>query len=508
MKKFFKLLGSYKFVLALTFLLNVAIFVVVTLFLGYYFYIAFQIFALLVIAGFLNKNNESPSYKLMWMAIVMVVPLFGAAFYYHVKGRWGTKRTLRAWQNINHSSLKYLEQDNEVVETLTRFEPKSANLSKYALTTEKWPVYTNTTPTYLKDGETYFEELFEELKSAKKFIFLEYFIIQPGKVWEELFNILRFKAREGVEVKLIYDDFGCVDRFSDKKFFKKLINHGIDAVAFNRIVPTINSFSQYRDHRKIVVIDGKTAFTGGINIGDEYANLVKKYGHWKDSGIKIVGDAVWNFTVMFLNNWQAATKKSVDVLNYKVNFEVQPKVKDYVQPYGTGPVNNVAIARNIYMKAINSATKYIYITTPYFIIDQELMDCIKLASLSGVDVRIVTPGIPDKKWVFYLTRSYYEQLLKAGVKIYEYSPGFMHAKMLVTDDDTTIIGTTNFDFRSLYLHFECGTIVHNSKVVASVKQDMDTIMVTSHLITLRDVKQRKWYEKMMAQILKFFAPLM
>ena len=279
-------------------------------------------------------------------------------------------------------------------------------------------------------------------------------------------------------------------------------------MAFNKVVPTVNSFSQYRDHRKIVVIDGKTAYTGGINVGDEYANQVKKYGHWKDTGVKIVGDAVWNFTVMFLNNWQVATKKSIDILNYKVNFEVQPKVKDYVQPYGTGPINNSAIARNIYMKAISSATKYIYITTPYFIIDQELMDCIKLTALSGVDVRIVTPGIPDKKWVFYLTRSYYEQLLKAGVKIYEYTPGFIHAKMVVSDDDTAIIGTTNFDFRSLYLHFECGTIIHNSKTVNAVKQDIDTTMGSSHLITLRDVKQRKWYEKILAQILKFFAPLM
>ena len=508
MKKFLNFIASYKFILALTFLINVAIFVVVTLFVGSHFYLIFQFIGLLLAIGFINKNNESPSYKIMWIVIILAMPLFGVALYYQLKTRRGTRRTLKAWKNVNYTSSKFLEQDPEVIDALTKYDPKAKNISQYTLATEKWPVYSNTTSTYLKDGENYFKELFEDLKTAEKFIFLEYFIIKPGKIWEELFNILRVKAREGVEVKLLYDDFGCVDRFEDKKFFKKLYNHGIHAVSFNKIKPTINSFSQYRDHRKIVVIDGKVAYTGGINIGDEYANIVNKFGHWKDTGVKIAGDAVWNFTVMFLNNWQVATKKPIDILNYKVDFEKQPKVKDFVQPYGTGPINNAAIARNIYMKAINGAKKYIYITTPYFIIDQELMDCIKLAALSGVDVRIVTPGIPDKKWVFYLTRSYYEPLIKVGVKIYEYSPGFIHAKMVVSDDETAIVGSTNFDFRSLYLHFECGAIIHNSKTINSVKQDFDNIMGTSHLMTLRDVKQRKWYEKVAAQFLKFFAPLM
>ena len=323
-----------------------------------------------------------------------------------------------------------------------------------------------------------------------------------------MFNILRFKAREGVEIKLIYDDFGCVDRFDDKKFFKKLINHGIDAVSFNRIIPTLNTFSQYRDHRKIVVIDGKVAFTGGINVGDEYANVKKKYGHWKDTAVKITGAATWSFTVMFLNNWQASTKKAIDISKYKVETEKSVKIKEFVQPYGTGPITKSPIARNTFMKVISGARKYIYLTTPYFIIDHEMMQTLKLAALSGVDVRLIMPGIPDKKWVFYLSRSYYAELIKSGVKIFEYSPGFVHAKMIVTDDTTAIVGSTNFDFRSLYLHFEAGVIVHNSKTVSTIKQDFDGIMGSSHQITLRDVKQRKWYEKLSAQFLKFFAPLM
>ncbi len=508
MKKFLNFIASYRFLLALTFLINVAIFACVTVFVGYYIYIIFSALTLILLFGFINHNNESPSYKIMWIVVILVMPLFGTALYIQLKHSRGTKRQRRTWQNITYSSSKFIEQDNNVFSNLNKFDQKSHNISKYVMATEKWPVYDNTTTSYLKDGQEFFDSLFEDIKAAKKFILLEFFIIKPGKIWNKFFEILRLKAREGVEIKLIYDDFGCADRFEDKKLFKKLINHGIDAVSFNKIVPTVNSFSQYRDHRKIVVIDGKIAYTGGINIGDEYANIEQPFGVWKDTAIKVTGDAVWNFTTMFLNSWQVTTKKPVDILNYKVEFDKQPKLKEYVQPYGTGPINNTAIARNIYMKAINSATKYIYITTPYFVIDQELMECIKLAALSGVDVRIITPGIPDKKWMFYLTRSYYEPLIKVGVKIYEYSPGFMHAKMVVTDDNTAIVGTTNFDFRSLYLHFECGAIIHNSKTVASIKQDFDNIIGTSHQMTLRDVKQRKWYEKFSAQILKFFAPLM
>lgn len=507
MKKFLKFLTSSKFLLALMFLVNVAIFAVVTLFLGYYFYIIFGILAVFILAGLLNKDNESPSYKIMWVVIIVIMPLFGVMLYLQLKTRRGSKRQRKAWQNVNYASAKFLEQNPDTMDALAKQSLGEAGLSKYALNMEKWPVYANTNTSYLKDGETYFKELFAELRNAKNFILLEYFIIEPGKVWDELFDILRFKAREGVEIKLIYDDFGCIDRFDDKKFFKKLINHGIEAVPFNKIKTTISTFSQYRDHRKIVVIDGKTGFMGGINVGDEYANLVKKFGHWKDTGVKIVGEAVWNLSVMFLNNWQVATKKPVDILKYKVDFQTQLKNKEFVQPYGTGPINQTAIARNIYMKAISGARKYVYITTPYFVIDHEMMECIKLASSSGVDVRIITPGIPDKKWVFYLTRSYYQPLIKTGVKIFEYTPGFVHAKMVITDDETAIVGTTNFDFRSLYLHFECGTIIHNSKTVTSVKQDFDSIMGSSHMVTLRDLKQRKWYEKFAAQVLKFFAPL-
>lgn len=508
MKKVVKFLTSTKFLLVFTFLINVVIFVLFTLFLSPYIYTACSILAMLILIGFINNDNGSSSYKIMWMVIIAAFPVFGVTLYFQLKNNHGSRKLRKYYQNISYTSYKVLEQSSETMDALIKHDGNSANLSRFLLNTEKWPVYSDSNTTYLKDGETYFAELFEALKSAQKFILLEYYIIESGKIWEEMFHILRMKAREGVEIKMVYDDFGCADRFDDKKLFKKLINHGIEAIPFNKPIPTVSTFSQYRNHRKIVVVDGNVAFTGGINVSDEYANLKEKYGHWKDTAVKITGPAVWSFTVSFFNSWQAASKKVVDVKKYKIDYEKNPKNREFVQPYATGPINKVAVAHNTFMKAISGAQKYIYISTPYFIIDNEMMEALKLAARSGVDVRIVMPGIPDKKWVFYLSRSYYSELIKAGVKIFEYSPGFVHAKMLVTDDSTAIVGSTNFDFRSLYLHFEAGVVVHNSKTVTAVKQDFDSVMGSGHLVTLRDIKQRKWYEKFAAAFLKFFAPLM
>lgn len=508
MKKFVKFLNSNKFMLMLTFIINVIIFAVCVFFLGIYFYGIFLILTIIVAVGLLSRNDESSTYKLTWMCVILVLPLFGIALYLELKARIGTKKQRKAWQSISFESSKNLEQNSEVLECLNKYDDVAHNASKFILNSENMPVYQNTTTQYFNCGEKFFDDLFRELKNAKKFILVEYFIYKPGTIWETMFNILRLKAREGVEVKMIYDDFGCVDRFDDKKYFKKLINHGIEAVAFNKIKPSINLFVNYRDHRKICVIDGKIGYCGGLNIADEYANVKKVFGYWKDTAIKVSGDAVWNQTILFFNNWQVATKKTVDITKYKVSIEEKPKTKEFVQPYGTGPLNKEPVARNIYMKMFANSRKYIYISTPYFIIDQEMQNIIKLASLSGVDVRIIMPGIPDKRWVYYLSRSYYEDLIKAGVKIYEYTPGFVHAKMVVSDDTSAIVGSTNFDFRSLFLHYESGVLIHNSRTVNAIYNDFESMMLSSHLVSLRDVKQRKWYEKFSAMFLKFFAPLM
>ena len=288
-------------------------FVVFTLFLNTYIYTLVSIFAALILVGFINADNETSEYKVIWIVTILLLPVFGVALYIQLKTTRGSKRQRKRFQNVSYLSYKALEQNPETIDGLNKYDAGACNYSKYLLNTEKWPVYNDTTATYLKDGETYFEDLFASIKDAKKYILLEYFIVKPGKVWKQLFDILRAKAREGVEIKLLYDDFGCADRFDDKKFFKKLSNHGIEAVPFNKLVPTINMFSQYRDHRKVVVIDGCIGYVGGINIGDEYANESNKFGHWKDTAVKLNGPAVWSLAVMFFNNWQVSTKKIIDI---------------------------------------------------------------------------------------------------------------------------------------------------------------------------------------------------
>ena len=509
MKKLVKFLYSSKFLLTLAFIFNIVIYILFSVFVSNYIYEALLIVGVVLSLLILNRSNDEPIYKVLWLVLILFFPVFGVILYLHVKTKKGTRTQRKNWQNITYNSSKYLEQNLEIVDNLKKNDVAFANVNRYVLNFENMPVYQNSQSEYIASGEDYFKDLFASLRSAKNYILLEYFIIKPGKIWSEMFEILRQKALEGIEIRLIYDDFGCMDRFPDKKYFQKLNNHKIYSVPFNKIQAGFNLFVNYRNHRKVAIIDGKVAFTGGVNIGDEYANIEKKEGYWKDSAIKILGPAVWNNIVMFFNNWTMSSKEEIDLAKYVPVFNevVSVKNKEFIQPFGTGPLNIEPVARNLYLKMINTAKDFVYITTPYFIIDSQMQQSLKLASQSGVEVKIIMPAIPDKKWVFYLSRSYYETLIKAGVKIYEYTPGFMHAKMMIIDNEQSLIGTANFDFRSLYLHFENGVILSNSKTINSIKYDFDAIINSSHLVSLRDLKQRKWYEKMSAQFLKFFAPL-
>lgn len=507
MKKFFKFLFSTKFVLAISFLISIALFVVVSLFAGSIFYDIFLVLALLISIAYLTKSNEAPEYRITWVLLVLIAPVFGVSLFLILKSTKGTKKQKKNWQAISYSSSLALTQQPEILDNLTKVNETSKTISNYVLSESNFPVYQNTTSEYFANGETYFKNMFADLNKAKKFIFAEFFIIKPGKIWNEFFDIVRKKAREGVEVRLIFDDFGCLDRFEDKKFFKKLENHGIKVACFNKIVPSINLFANYRDHRKIVVIDGVMGYTGGLNLADEYANIDSPFGYWKDTGIKISGEAVFSLSVMFLNHWELSTKTKTDFTKYKITQENRTRAKEYVQPFGSGPLGS-PIAKNVYLKLISNAKRYCYITTPYLILDYEMINALKIAAKSGVDVKLLMPGIPDKKNVFNLSRSYYKELISAGVKIFEYSAGFVHAKMMIVDDCSAVIGTINFDFRSLYLHYEDGVIIHNSPTINAMRKDYDKTIASSHLVTLRDLKERKLTEKISAQILRMFAPLM
>lgn len=512
MKKFIKALYSTKSILLFTFLINILIFGVSVWYLGTAFYASLTALGMIIALILVSRSEDSSAYKVTWVITILLVPVFGVALYLYLKERRGTKKQRKNWQMTTFQNNSILEEDAQVLSNLQKHNPYAYNMSRYLFTATNMPVYQNTSVEYLATGEAYFQKMFEELRKAKHFILLEFFIVKPGVIWNELFEILKLKVREGVEVKFLYDDFGCLDRFPDKLTFLKLNNHGIQCMPFNKIKPHLSLFCNYRDHRKIVVIDNHVAFTGGVNVADEYANINSPFGMWKDTGIMVKGDAAWNYTVMALNQWQLATNENIQFDKYHITYTKPEKtdksLKGYVQPYGDGPINPEPALRNAYVKMLNFAQHDIIITTPYFILDESTKEAIKLCAKSGVKVKIIMPGIPDKKWIFYLSRSYYWELIKAGVEIYEYEPGFVHAKMITIDDSSAIVGTVNWDFRSLYLHYENAVFMHNCQAISSMNKDLNAMLTDCKLITLRDIKARKWYEKTIAFILKIFAPLL
>ena len=512
MKRLAKFFTSSKFILFLSFLFYVIVFVLFAYYLGTIFYGIFAIVGLFLCLYLISRSNDNPAYKFTWILAILVMPLFGTALYLYLKEHKGTKKQRRIWQQSTFKNASLLEQDANILDNIQKHSPKAYSPARYIEHTTFLPVYNNTSSTYLKNGEEYFNALFNMLKEAKNFIFLEYFIIKPGKMWDTTFEILKQKARDGVEVKLIYDDFGCLDRFEDKLTFAKLNNHKIMTVPFNKLGFRFNQLGNYRDHRKIVVVDGKEGLCGGINLADEYASTDTPFGVWKDAGIKISGPAVWNLTVLFLNSWELASKETVDFEKYRVDYNSNEKAiksTGFIQPFGSGPLNPEPVHRNNYIKVINSAVNELIMTTPYFILDNTIKDAIKIAAKSGVKVKLIMPGIPDKKWVYYLSRSYYAEFIKSGVEIYEYTPGFVHEKIMLADKDIAVVGSINLDFRSLYLHYEDAVCVYNcSKTIDDIYEDLTNTLSSCHQITLRDVKKRKWYEKFCGAFIKLFAPLM
>ena len=327
-------------------------------------------------------------------------------------------------------------------------------------------------------------------------------------MWSEILEILKEKASEGVDVRIIYDDVGCIDLLP-YNYDKELEASSIKCRVFNRLTPIVSMWHNNRDHRKITVIDGDVAFTGGANIADEYINEVERFGYWKDSGIMIKGDAVWTFTIMFLNFWAAIGGEEIrDYSDFRSQKDNSSMKDGYVLPYGDTPLDDETLGENIYLNVINKAERKIYICTPYFIVDNETMTAICLAAKSGVDVRIVTPYIEDKWYVHMITRSYYRQLIESGVKVYEYTPGFIHSKTVVADDETGIVGSINFDFRSMYLTFECAVLMYRSKAVKELALDFEEILKVSQVVTIEECAREKWYKKALTMILRLFSPLL
>ena len=510
--KLLKFLLSRMVIVGVLIVLQLAILLLAIWKLGEYFvylYIFFIALSFLAVLYILNKK-DNPSYKLAWVIPILIFPVFGGLFYIVVGGNKASKRFRDECNEIFAQRRLVLVQEKEVYNEIREQDKAIAVQCKYMIDDAGYPIYKNTTTKYLSPGEVYFDVLVEALKAAEHFIFLEYFIIQEGKMWNTILDILVEKAKAGVDVRLLYDDAGTIQTVP-YKYHEKLREMGLKVGVFNEIRANI-SLKKYnnRDHRKITVIDGHTGFTGGINLADEYINAIEKHGQWKDAGILIKGEAVASLTSMFLQAWEYVTHEKENLAHYAPHiYHAGPFQSDgYVQPYGDSPLDDETVGENVYLNMIHKACDYIYINTPYLIIDNELTVALSLAAKSGVDVRIVTPHVPDKWYVHLLTKAYYQQLIEAGVKIYEYGPGFIHTKSFVCDDKVAIVGSINLDYRSLYLHFECGAWLYQTQTVQEVKEDYIETLEVCIPITLEDCQQIKWYARFIQSILRVFSTLM
>jgi len=392
-------------------------------------------------------------------------------------------------------------------DTLLKVGEDAAFQARYMERRAHCPVYDDSRAEYFSIGEDCYERMLVELKKATRYVFLEYFIIQEGEMWNGILEILKDKAAQGVDVRVMYDDMGCMFTLS-KNYREELETMGIRCCVFNRFVPVMSLHLNNRDHRKICAIDGKVAFTGGINLADEYINQREKYGHWKDSGIMVEGDAAWSMAVMFLTLWDRALQLEEDYEQFRPQPFNVPDAAGYVQPYTDSPLDYETVGHTVYLNMISKAEKYIYITTPYLILDTATNTALCNAAKAGVDVRIITPHIPDKKSVFHVTRAHYPPLLEAGVKIYEYTPGFIHAKNFVVDDQFATVGTVNLDFRSLFLHFENGVWMCQTPCIQDIKEDFLQTQKKSEKISLRRSRRLNLLVQFHRSVLRLFAPLM
>ncbi len=509
MKNFLKWVFSRFTVVGLLLLLQVTLlFLAVIGFTEYFvFYWMASVLLALGLTLMIVKRKDTAEYKIAWLVTVLLFPVFGGMLYLVFSGGRLTKRSKAKMAQITEG-MKKLSSQPKILSKMEETCPSAGFQSAYIANVAACPPAENTEVVYYPLGEDFYASLLTELQKAEKYIFLEYFILADGAMWQGILDILTDKVKAGVDVRLIYDDMGCMNRIPDD-FPRRMAERGIRCHAFNRFVPVLSARLNNRNHRKIAVIDGVTAFTGGVNIADEYINEEIRFGHWKDNAVMLRGDAAWNMTVMFLTMWDYLDHSGVVAENYdhyrKQSLAVS--APGYVQPYTDNPLDNEPIGKTIYLNMLARAEKYVYITTPYLIIDELLETALCNAAKSGLDVRIITPGVPDKKLVHETTRSYYRHLMESGVKIYEYTPGFIHAKTFVSDDRFATVGTVNLDFRSLYLHFECGVWMHDVPAIEDIRADFIETMGKSREVAAEDFSGG-FFRELFRSVLVLLAPLM
>lgn len=464
----------------------------------------------LVVIYILNEKSN-PSFKLAWVIPVLVIPVFGTFLYLFVQFQIGTKWINRRLKDAGDETSPYLEQNPITEKRLKEVSRDRANLAVYLKNCGGFPVCQNTSVRYFPLGDAMFPEFKRQLKNARKFIFMEYFIIERGKMWGEILEILEEKAAQGVEVRVMYDGMCCM-MLLPYHYPQVLEKKGIRCKMFSPIKPTLSTHQNNRDHRKICVIDGHTAFTGGINLADEYINAVERFGHWKDTAVMLQGEGVQSFTMMFLQMWNITERQKENYGKYiypgeELLNDAKPEL-GFVIPYGDSPLDGENVGERVYMDIINQARDYVHMMTPYLILDNEMVTALTFAAKRGVDTVLMMPHIPDKKYAYLLARSYYPELIEAGVKIYEYTPGFVHAKVFVSDDETAVVGTINLDFRSLYLHFECGVWIHKNPVVDAIEEDFLETLKKCRQVTLEDCRRYPFLPKFAGRMLRLIAPLM
>ncbi len=465
-----------------------------------------QLFSLLMVFYIAQKDTKA-SFKLAWVVPILLFPLFGGLIYLFFGTKSPTYSLRKKMETAATKLAPYNPDATPIIEAVASDDARIGGQMRYIRNTGKFAVYQDTEAHYYATGDEVFPVMLEELEKARKFIFIEFFIISEGRMWNTILDILEKKASEGVDVRVIYDDVGSLTTLP-YDYAKQLEKKGIRCIRFNPFIPVLSIVMNNRDHRKIMVVDGNVGLTGGINLADEYINEKSRYGHWKDNAVILRGEAVWNLTLLFLSMWNGLRPTDEEFDRFRPDFrgELPPQSDGFIQPYGDSPLDGEPLGENVYLGIISNAKHYVYVFTPYLVIDDGLAEALTMAAKRGVDVRLITPGIPDKKSVHALTRSHYGRLTAGGVKIFEYTPGFLHAKTFVCDDEVATVGTINLDYRSLYLHFECGAYFYQSSVVADVKRDF---LETQEKCTPAKAQRHRFgmIRGLYYAILRLFAPL-
>ncbi len=465
-----------------------------------------RLFAFVMVIYLFNCEMDA-SAKLTWMLIIAIVPLAGTAFLLFTQSNVGHRMTRELVSRQIETSRQYLAQPENVLGKVEHDGSGTDDLCRYLNRTGCFPLYEQTAVTYFPLGENKFEAMLEELEKAEKFIFMEYFIVEEGYMWGRILDVLTRKAKEGVEIRVLYDGM-CELSKLPVDYWKLLNREGIRAKPFSPIRPFVSSHYNYRDHRKILVIDGRVAFNGGVNLADEYINRIQRFGHWKDTAVMLKGPAVKSFTLMFLQMWYLGEETADYGSFLGENSGAVPEAKGYVMPYCDCPLDGDKVGEAVYMDILNRAVDYVHIMTPYLILDGELETALCFAAQRGTDVKLIVPGISDNKFANALAKTHYKALLEAGVKVYEYTPGFVHAKVFVSDDIKAVVGTINLDYRSLYHHFECATYLYQTDTISQIEEDFQATLEKCRRVTAETVREEKLFVKFLGQIMKFVAPLM